>query len=280
MSMLGIYLYGDRTVWVQPLPLTDEQEKKVIEKLEYDIQDDHKYYAYDHFWDNCTTRVRDVLDNATGGALRAMKEPTDGRTYRDLAREGFFGMRVPLLITDIAMGRVTDRVPTYWERMFLPDFLREAAAKLWKIEPMVIYERKGPPKLEDGPSGRVLFALVVLLLTAPAWITRLTGRLQRLGMGISIVPPVLLGSILWFLAIISPLPYVHYNESCLVLLPTDLVLMFTRLKWRQAYARIRVGTIVLAALLFAVGVLTQPIWPLWLWVLVPNLVVAFWPANK
>ena len=28
-----------------------------------------------------------------------------------------------LLITDIAMGRSTDRVPTYYERMFLPQFL-------------------------------------------------------------------------------------------------------------------------------------------------------------
>ena len=127
-SMLSIYTHADRTVWVQPLPLTDEQEKHVIAKLEYDVQDEHRYYAYDHFWDNCTTRVRDVLDNATGGALKAMKETTDGRTYRDLAREGFYGMRIPLLITDIAMGRVTDRVPSYWERMFLPDYLREAAA--------------------------------------------------------------------------------------------------------------------------------------------------------
>jgi len=280
MQMLGIYLYADRTVWVQPLPLTDEQEKKVIEKLEYDIQDAHRYYAYDHFWDNCTTRVRDVLDDATGGQLKAMKETTDGRTYRDLAREGFYGMRIPLLITDIAMGRATDRVPSYWERMFLPDYLREAAHALWKIEPMVVYQRKGPPKLDSSPSGRVLFALVVLLLTAPAWITRLVGRAQRRGLGVSVIPPVLPGPTLWFRAIISPLPYVHYNESCLVLLPTDLLLLFSAFKYRQLYARIRIGTIVLAALLFAVGVLTQPIWPLWLWVLVPNLVVAFLPAKK
>ena len=69
--MFAVYLYGDRTIWVQPLPLTDEQERKVITKLEYDIQEDHKHYAYDHFWDNCTTRVRDVLDVAIGLARHA-----------------------------------------------------------------------------------------------------------------------------------------------------------------------------------------------------------------
>lgn len=279
--MLNIYRRADRTIWTQPLPLTDEQERKVITKLEYDILDEHRYYAYDHFWDNCTTRVRNVLDDATGGALKAMTEKTDGRTYRDLARDGFFGMRVPLLITDIAMGRVTDRVPSYWERMFLPDYLREAAAKLWKIEPIVLYQRKGPPPLKDGPSGRIIFALIILLLTSSAWITRLLGKFERAGLGFAVVPYVFLGSVFWFLAIISPLPYVEMNESCLVLLPTDLMLVwFLRPEYRRIYARVRIGMIVLVALLLLVGVLKQPIWPLLLWPLVPSVIVAgFWPRK-
>ena len=45
------------------------------------------------------------------------------------------------------MGRVTDRVPSYWERMFLPDYLREAVVARWGIEPITLYERKGPPPL-------------------------------------------------------------------------------------------------------------------------------------
>lgn len=281
MQMMAIYLYADRTIWVQPLPLTSEQEQQVIAKLQSDIREENKHYAYDHFWDNCTTRVRDVLDDAVGGGLRAMKEPTDGRTYRDLAREGFYGMRLPLLITDIAMGRVTDREPTYYERMFLPDYMRDAAATYWKIQPTVVYERKGPPSLKDGPSGRVLFALVILLLTAPAWATRLWGRLQRTGLALAVVPYVFLGSVFWFLAIISPLPYVEMNESCLVLLPTDVLLVwFLSPERRRLYARIRVGMLAVTAALLAVGVLAQPIWPLLLWPLVPSLVVGFWPPGR
>lgn len=280
--MFSIYLHGDRTIWVQPLPLTDEQERQVIAKLEQDIKEENKHYAYDHFWDNCTTRVRDVLDNAVGGGLKAMKAPgPDDRTYRDLAREGFFGMRVPLIITDIAMGRVTDRVPSYWERMFLPDYMRDAAAVYWNIKPEVIYERKGPPPLKESPSGRVLFALLILVLTAPAWATRLWGRFQRAGLAVAVVPYVFLGSVFWFLAIISPLPYVESNESCLVLLPTDLLLVwFLRPAHRRLYARIRVGMLAVTALLLAVGVLKQPIWPLLFWPLVPSLVVGFWPDRR
>lgn len=277
-QMLWIYERADRTIWYQPLPLTADQKQKVIAKLELDILDANRYYAYDHFDDNCTTRVRDIIDDATGGALRSMTEPTDGKTFRDLARDGFFGMRVPLLITDVAMGRSTDRVPTYWERMFLPQYLREAVHKRWGLEPYVAYERKGAPPLDDGPSGRVLFGLFLLLLTAPAWATRLWGRFQRTGLALAVVPYVFLGSVLWFLALISPLPYVRWNETCLILLPADILLLgFLSAERRRRYARFRVGMLALLALFEIVGIVKAPLLAPILWPLIPCLVVGFWP---
>jgi hypothetical protein len=295
-DMLSIYRYADRTIWVQPLPLTPEQKKQVIDKLEDDILEEHKYYAYDHFADNCTTRIRDILDHATGGALSSMKEPSDGRTFRDLARDGFYGMRLALLITDVQMGRSTDRVPTYWERMFLPQYLREAAAKRWGIAPIPIYERRecqnvdpndelaakgcverGAPYV-DGPSGRVLFALFILLATASAWATKLWGRFQRTGLAIAILPPIILGLVMWFLAIISPLPYVRGNETCLVFFPFDLLVLLPILSpaRKRVYARGRVVMLALVAALHLVGVLHQPLMSPILWPLIPLAVVGFW----
>ena len=284
-SMLWIYKHTDRTIWIQPLPLTREQKQKVIDKLEHDIQEPYKYYAYDHFWDNCTTRVRDILDDATGGKLAAMREPTDGKTFRDLAREGFHGLQmpdpvpdtVPLVITDIAMGRVTDRVPTYYERMFLPQYLREAATKLWGIQPITLYERQGPPPQTDGPSGRGWFAIIIVLLTSPAWIARLIGRGQRAGLAVAVIPYVLLGTVLTALAILSPLPYIRWNETCLVLLPLDLLVLFIPAQSRW-YARGRLAMIALLLVLDLVGVLTQPLLAPLLWPAIPLAVVGLWPA--
>ena len=102
--------------------------------------------------------------------------------------------------------------------MFLPQYLREAVAKKWGITPIPIYERsecrdraratncieRGVDVPDDGPSGRVLFALVILALTAPVWVTRLWGRFQRTGLAVAIVPYVLLGTILTFLAVDQP----------------------------------------------------------------------------
>jgi hypothetical protein len=313
--LMRIYVGADRTVWAQPIPLTMEQKQQVIAKLYADTAPgdaqrarvrppgENLYYAYDHFWDNCTTRVRDILDEASNKALSSMTEPTDGRTFRDLARDGFYGMRVPLLITDIAMGRTTDHVPTYWERMFLPQYLREAAQKRWGIEPVLLYERhagadertdtnangipdihedangNGIPNFEedtDRNSGRFVFALLILALTAPVVLTRWLGRFQRTGLAFAIVPPVLLGSILWFLAIISPLPYVQWNESLLVFFPLDLALLFLGPERRRQYARIRVVMLGAIAVLGIVGVLKQPLLAPLLWPLIPAAVVGFW----
>lgn len=314
-DMMQVYLFADRTIWAQPLPLTPAQVAKVEELLAHDDTDENRYYAYDHLWDNCTTRVRDILDKATDGALSKMPNKTDGRTFRELAREGFLGREgggsqwLPLLATDMSMGRNSDQVPSYYERMFLPDYLREAIEvnESLKTAPIVVYQRKGPlavkelekqiadptrspedkaqlqARLDDlhsESSGRLGFALFVLLLTAPAWITRLVGRFERTGLAFAVIPTVLLGTIYWFLAIISPLPYVRWNETCLLLMPFDILLLVGPQLRRQRYARGRVAMLGLVALLMLVHVIKAPLWPAWLWVLVPNAVAGFLPRKQ
>ena len=279
-EMLSVYLYADRTIWIQPLRLTADQKKQMIDKLEHDILIPNRYYAYDHFLDNCTTRVRDVIDAAIGGKLAAMSGPADDRTFRDFAREGFYGMTVPLLVTDLAMGRTTDRVPTYNERMFLPQYLREAVATLMGVQPVAVYTRQGPPPSTDSASGRGWLALVILLLTSPAWLTRRIGRLQRTGLAIAVVPYALLGTALLLVAIISPLGYIRWNELCLVLLPIDVLLVVLPAERRRRYARGRLVMLGAILVLSLVGVLKQPLLTPLLWPAIPLAVVGLWPDRQ
>ncbi|HEY4242208.1 MAG TPA: DUF4105 domain-containing protein [Kofleriaceae bacterium] len=279
MNMLWVYVHFDRSIWVQDLHLTEDQRVSMMKKLESDVLEENRYYAYDHFADNCTTRIRDIIDNTIGGKLKAVSDkPTDGRTFRDLARAGFYGMEGPLLVTDIAMGRTTDRVPTYWERMFLPEFLRKATADDLGIPAKLIYERKGPPALDDSPSGRPWIALIALLLGAPCVLAAWRGRFQRSSVALAVIPPVLLGLVMWMIVIISPLPYLRWNEVILVFFPFDLCLFVLSAQRRVKYARGRVAMLVLMALLMAINVLKQPLWPELLFPLVPALVVGFWGA--
>jgi hypothetical protein len=93
------------------------------------------------------------------------------------------------------------------------------------------------------------------------------------------VPTVILGLVFWGLAIISPLPYVRWNESCLAMLPADLLLLFLAGERRKRYALGRVAMLGLMAVLLLLNVLKQPIWPALLWALIPNAVVAFMPEK-
>jgi hypothetical protein len=302
-NMMWVYYQFDRTIWKQLLPLTAEQKQKMIVKLEHDILEENRYYAYDHFDDNCTTRIRNIIDDVTGGALSSMPNKTDGRTYRDLAREGFAGMRIPLIGTDVAMGRTTDRVPTYYQRMFLPQFLREAVQDRWGIKPIPVYVRKecvaefraakqegrapddscverGVPTVPNPPSGRVWLALILILASSPAWLTRLWGRLQRTGLAFAVIPYVLLGGIFLFLAIISPLPYVEWNETYVVWLPFDVVVLFLHGERARLYAKGRLVMMAAMVLLMIVNVLKQPLWPEMVWPLAAMLSVAFLPEKK
>ena len=121
---------------------------------------------------------------------------------------------------------------------------------------------------------------MILALTAPAWATRLWGRFQRTGLAVTVIPIALLGLVFWGLAIISPLPYVRWNETCLALMPFDLLLLFLPAIPRKKFARGRVAMLGLVAALLLINVLRAPIWPAVLWALVPNAVVAFMPESR
>lgn len=280
--VLAFYARHDRTVWAQPLPLTAEQRDRVLAAVAHDIREENKAYRYDHFWDNCTTRVRDVLDRATDGALSRLPEAPDARTYRDLARAGFHGFsiaRLALVVTDLGMGRATDRVPSRWERMFLPDFMREAVRDVWGMEPLVLYQRRGPPAAPDGPSGRLPLALLALAGAAWVAVARRRGRHERLALAVVFLPQVVLGAVLLLLALISPISYVKWNETCLVLLPLDALLLVMRGARLRRYAQARVVMLAALAALMLAGVLLQPLMTLMLWPLLPTLVIAALPAH-
>jgi hypothetical protein len=98
-------------------------------------------------------------------------------------------------------------------------------------------------------------------------------------LAVALVPQFILGLAFWVLAIISPLPYVRWNESCLVFIPLDLAMLFVSPERRRLYARVRLGELVLVAVLLLVGVLDQPLWSALLWPAIPLAVVGLWPPR-
>ena len=78
--MVDFYRRLGRTITLQRLNLTAQQKRRLRADLRRNALDENKYYRYDYFVDNCSTRLRDALDRALDGALRAATRP--GRSRR------------------------------------------------------------------------------------------------------------------------------------------------------------------------------------------------------
>ncbi len=59
------YIAARRSVWQQELNLTPAERLAIREDLERNARDENKFYRYDYYLDNCSTRIRDVIDRAS-----------------------------------------------------------------------------------------------------------------------------------------------------------------------------------------------------------------------
>jgi hypothetical protein len=115
------YFDEDRDIVVYTLDLDDAGKEKIIRYAEENILPENCWYAYDDFTDNCSTRIRDLIDMGTDGQLREWAEGEKGRfTLRQHVRR--FMMFHPWIdwYTGFLMGRTLDRTITAWDEMFLP----------------------------------------------------------------------------------------------------------------------------------------------------------------
>jgi hypothetical protein len=125
------YRRANRSVWVQELEMTPRARKELQEFLEWNERPENRFYHYDYYRDNCSTRIRDALDRALGGRIREQtaSAPT-GRTYR------FHTQRLtsndPPVYTGLllGLGHPVDRPISVWEEMFLPLAVREHVRQL------------------------------------------------------------------------------------------------------------------------------------------------------
>ncbi len=262
-AMVRHYVAKDRTLWVQTFDdsnMSADQRYAIARKLEFDARIENRYYQYHHFYDNCTTRVRDIVNNAVGGKLKAGTDGYPGPTFREYGAMGFAEETWLIAISDYVMGPYGDIHPTFWQAMFLPRKLRAAVTEKLGVKPVVLYQRKGAPFPHSGSSGRGWTFLFSLLLALPAIATRLLRRRQKLGLAISGSLLGFLGFMLWLVAIVSPLNELRWNEALFLFVPTDFALPFLSMERRRKYARVRLGMIVLSSLLLVIHVFKQPLW--------------------
>ena len=208
MMTVEFYRRANRSVSIQDLALTPAQRIALKEFVEWNALEANKYYRYDYFGDNCSTRARDAIDKALGGVLQRQFAGTgSGRTFRDEARRL---ADADLLYTgiDIGLGSPSDREMTRHEALFVPMRLRDALREVQVSDtngtnrPLVAAERElflatRPAELSAPANHQGRYALIALALTAAlALAARLSPRAERVAAATWCVVAGLLGLLL------------------------------------------------------------------------------------
>ena len=123
------YQYDKRGVIEQVLNLSCKEKQAMMSALFENAKEENKYYHYDFNYDNCTTRLRDMLEKATGKELKTKNIlPHVKTTFRHLIHDYLNrgGQQWSKLGIDILLGSPLDKKITNREAMFLPDYLMMA----------------------------------------------------------------------------------------------------------------------------------------------------------
>ena len=175
------YRMERRGITEQVLNLDCRQQTRLLAALTENAMEENRYYKYDFQYDNCTTRLRDLLERLLGDSLSIPALlPNRTRSFRNLIHEYLTrgGQDWSRFGIDLLLGSPLDRKVDDRSAQFLPDYLLLALDSSRNgTQPLVssktvILERTG----SDQTAGLLtpfrvfllLFLIIALLSFLPA----------------------------------------------------------------------------------------------------------------
>lgn len=140
------YRGANRTVETQDLELPPAARVALRGELELNVLPDNRDYEYDPFLSSGSTRVRDAIDRASGGRLRAASQGMPGGpTPREQALRLTHSLSPAYLIVYLGQGAASDHPLDHWARMSLPDEIPKTLRRIgragsWSDPPLVASE--------------------------------------------------------------------------------------------------------------------------------------------
>jgi uncharacterized protein DUF4105 len=241
--LVAAYRQAHRWVTEQELALTPVQADSLRRYIQWFAREENKWYRYDYYRDNCSTRVRDAIDMVLGGDFqRAVAVRNHGVSYRGETLR--LGVAFPVLNLgmDFALGRPADATLSAWEEMFVPmrllELLRDAKVSNadGTTRPLVRAERRlvvderfaeqnSPPDL-NWSSLAVGLGLAVVLLALSVFAGRSAaarGGIATIGAAWHLVAG-LAGLLVLCLGLFTRHVYMARNANMLLATPASLAL--------------------------------------------------------
>jgi hypothetical protein len=167
----------------QVLNLTAAEKQKLQQALEENLRDENRIYRYNYFYNNCTTKARDIIEKCIDGRLEYAEREDYSPSYRDMVH--LMTERNPWARfgNDVLLGIKADQTASRQEQEFLPnnlmyDFDHAQIYTNGNYRPLVKERRIGEPPgvqiqqsafpLTPWQSGMMIVA-IGLLIFAVEW---------------------------------------------------------------------------------------------------------------
>lgn len=232
-EFINIYNHDNRQVIEQRLNLTLDQRQHLFNLLSENYQPENRYYQYDFFYDNCASRILDMLYTAFDTSLTYTNTDTIPLPtlrhciYPYLANSPWTKAGI-----DLALGSITDRCASKRTQAFLPDKLCDYLSgcnidsmPLVNTTNIVVYPTASITKSASPLTPNIFFTIVfITILALTIWKPKINWN---------IADSILFG-ILGFLGLVVALLWFAtdhgstvYNYNLLWASPLYLIYIFT-----------------------------------------------------
>lgn len=231
---LAHYRASGRGVSVQWLDLDAAEANTLAAMLAINARPENAVYDYHYFTDNCSTRVRDAIDAATGGLLRRqLTVSSQGISHRMEAVR--LALPAPWMALGFHLGlsAKADRPLSRWDESFIPMRLADALDNVRRADgrPLVAaQEELLPHRLALPPNEYPLLRIEAILLGIALaigllWLGHRAPRALAASAGLFWLFAGVAGATLLFLWFGSGHHFAHANENLFLLSPLALLLL-------------------------------------------------------
>ena len=220
-------------VWEQHLNLTSKEKQVIAQAIDENYRPEHRVYRYNYFYDNCTTRARDILIQNMHEKVSFQDSPEKGKSFREMIHTYNSNHPWARLGNDLLLGWKADAKTTKAEQQFLPENLMRdfdvatITGKDGKTEKLVgstryllpIDEANSNPDFVLTPSDcAILLLITTIIICAFEW------KRKKIFWGydaLLLTTDGIAGLIL-FVMVFSQHPTVSLNLQILLLCPLSL----------------------------------------------------------
>ena len=247
MGILGMrdfiaeYIRRGSGVTEQVLNLNGHEKAVLFDAMRENFKPENAKYRYNFFYDNCTTRARDMIVNHLDGTIE-YQDSLPNTSFREYVHECSHDYPWTTFGIDLLLGVKADCATTREERQFLPFNLHDDFANAiirgndGRERPMV---KETTELLKSGPvmtgsdlpvsphTAMILFSAFILLVTAieQFWLKRVFWWFDALLMLIVGLVGIVMCSLFF-----SKHPTVRTNLQCLLFNPLPLLMVFPVVK--------------------------------------------------